>query len=850
MRAKISLTFLLFFFLINFNSIMLGQNRTNKVRIEKVKALLIQLEKSIKPSGLSDDWKLDKKIWHGKIKKIVLIESLRKLVYELELNLRYKSQSGYWRNFLRSDWLIKIKKTESLKELVKLIVLFESSIFWGSQVKSWKKYRKKWITSANKITGESLIIKKIQDQDETLISSIRKLAILIQELEKKIKYQAQKKSWQNYRKKWIEKLKSANSIELLTNELIKLHNNIKLKYFADKWNKSLKYKWLKNIKTSDFKKFAKSLIELERGLKWLAHYKTWWTKREKWIRQANNISGSKVLTIKLDTTRPDIKNAILRISGFLVALEGSILEKNFKPEWKKKRTKWIFSLFKSKSINEISHLARILKFSLKKNIYSGKWKSVKTWGKKLFKVKYTGKLVKYIFELETAIKWKSHKTFWKNNRNFWYQNISTLSGVNKKIPSKLDDRIAYNLNRIRKAKIINRSNRIIKTIASLMIEFENYIYYRVKSKYWRILWIKRVVNAKTFKRLGYLFYRLETKIPYRAQINTWRRKRQQWKFYIQRTGNVKNFVSLILECEKSLKWFAHTTQWKSVRNFWVDKIKKIINSDNSEVKYVDAKKIPLYSENTIYKHIENLISMQNGIKHSSFKIQNSKKNEKWIWGVLKSKDFSSLSKSLGELEKMIKYSSTNSIWKHIRVKWLKQIENLNDSNKFTKALIYLEKNIKWRAHTNLWKTERALWYKRLLSSRLIPDKKAVSRKTAKSIQKLSMLVFKLERNLKRSSFITAWNELRKIWLINLFNSKSLIFLSNRIKEMIKSIKFKCFHNWKYARNKLMKRVKLSHNIKNLKQTLIILEKSVKNIYKNSIWSLYKREWLKKILAIN
>jgi len=141
--------------------------------IEGIGSLTLVLEESLKPSSLSEEWMQGRAAWRESVKTSREIVDMRNLIYKLELNLQYISQSEEWRNF-RAEWLGKIKAVSEIKELAKLLVQLEQNLRWTAQNDTWRQQRENWIKAANKISGDTQIPGKIEDQDHLLSSAVKK----------------------------------------------------------------------------------------------------------------------------------------------------------------------------------------------------------------------------------------------------------------------------------------------------------------------------------------------------------------------------------------------------------------------------------------------------------------------------------------------------------------------------------------------------------------------------------------------------------------------------------------------------------------------------------------------------
>ncbi len=845
----------LFIALFIYQQIIFAEQDINNGKITAVKDLLKQLEQSIKTTALANDWKKSKKQWYTALLRAKTVQDLRKLVYQLELNLRYKSQSPDWRSFVRSDWLIKIKNITVIKDLVSLIVLFETSIYWNSHKKIWKQNRKSWILTANKISGDKHFAKKIEEQDENAIASVRKLSILIRELEKKINYEAQNKKWRENRKNWIEKIKSTNQLSILSEEIIKLHNNIKRKYFAKKWHISIKNQWIKQIKTQNIQKFAANLVMFERGLRWNAHYKTWWNQREAWIRAVNKISGSKKIHVKFDTSNPKAKSDLLRVSGFLIALEGNINQGHYSKTWNNRRVKWIRDLFNASNARKIKTGVIVLANNLKKSIFIKRWQSrFLNWKKNLQKKNKLKPIIKLIIELERAVAWDKHVPDWRKMRNIWYKALYKAGNLSGKYPKKMRVKILA-MRRSRKRRTLQSitkfSEKDLKCLSSLLIELEQDIIYRSKSRYWRIIWMKNVIEAKSIKRLGYLAYRLESKIPYRSQIKSWRRYRRIWKSKVRNVRSAKMLASLVMECERAMKWNAHNEYWRKKREVWIKELNKVRKKSGIPPKNVDSEILSRGNDKKLINAVEILLDFENEIKTRFINDKWESQKIFWMKKVVNAKNFAVLSSLLSELNDKLKSNTKTNNWAHVNKQWKSNISSINNSTAFFYALIQLEQNINWETHSHLWKINRQVWYRKIfrhIDKSVIPDKRVNQNKSKVGrIQNLALILYNLEQNIKRNAFLPNWKNNRSKWLIQLFNVKTLQYLANRTVELSNYISsISTSPRWKKIKARWKKSTFSVKKISRLAALIRTLERAVKYKYQNSMWRSKRKKWFIKM----
>lgn len=832
-----------------------AEYNTISTDINGAKIILKNLENSLKINSLSNEWKEARKIWIKKLDEITNVAELRQLVYQLELNLVYNAQSSDWRSHIRNEWLAKIKSAAELKEIVKLIVMLESSINWDAQQSGWRTERIQWIGAANKISGMTEISAKLQDQDQNLVTNIRALGKLVLEFEKKVQYSAQDQGWRQKRQNWTQGLNTVSNVQDLAKLVMVLYENFKPEAMAKVWLEKHKDKWIQSIKNvQNIKTLASLILEMERALKWSAHYNTWWNARESWVGQVNRYSGDREIAVKYDTSQAQANTGLLRAAGFLIALENGIERTHFINTWANKRSAWIDKLMNSTKVSEVSaSMLTFIKY-LNKNIYHAKWKeNYPQWLKSLNAAKNLNELVKVISDFEISIINSAHTSDWDNLRKTWYKTMYSAVGLNQEAPNKLEGAVASSQSLTEPTAGAPRvPEKTLKKLVDLILQFERDIVYTSKDQYWRISWMKQLAGATEVKRLGFLVFRLESKIPYRSQSSNWREARKTWKDVIQAVTTVPDLVKGIITFERSLLWEAHTKYWRQKRRSWMGQLNA---TAGLPVAMIPAKYTAAGEVGRMDVHLQALaeivLDLENELKYSAYKVNWNNNRIKWIRDVVRSGSFEQLGKRLAGLENLIKATQMSAKWKESRTEWIKNIQKVQDKAILAQLIIELERNILWSAHSDGWQNSRLIWYAKLnkfVSSTFTPDKEIEPNAgRLQQVRKLTVLLLDLERGIKKNAFTERWKTERSKWLMQIFNARTVQYLSSQVSELVSMLQRNSLsRRWDNVKEKWLSDLYSATNAARVAELLTTLERSLRWNSQNAQWRGQRAKWFNEI----
>jgi hypothetical protein len=825
---------------------------SDAVKIKKVKSLIASFKDSIKETSFSSDWQSSKAAWQNEFNSASDIQKLRSLVYKLELNLEYNSQVPDWRSFLRNEWVVKIRSTEKIKEFVTLLVQLEQSLKWEAHKNNWKQLRISWLKNAKTLSESTAIaFKKYEDQDLNELSEIRTLSKLVLELEKKVKYDAQQRDWRRDRKVWVQSLNTISNLDELKKQIKLFFSNFKSEYFANSWINTSKSKWISKLTVAgNVKAVAQLLAELERALKWSAHYPTWWNNREGWITKVNRISGQNRVLVKLDTSSPGEGKRLTAVTGFLFAIEGTINQNNYFPSWNIKRNAWIRSLFKTVNIGDVGKLTLELKNAIKPAAFSKKWKKTyKAWEISLKSVKSLKKLVSLVLDFEKAILWSSQDSVWKKNRALWYKQINKLTGITVVLAPKLEENTAVASSSTQTAPTLNAaSKKIMEKIKELVVELERDLVYNSKSTYWRVAWIKEVLSATTVKKLGEMVYKLESKIPYRNQVNTWRSKRRIWMGVIRNVRDFKTLALKTIEVERSFLWNAHTNFWIKRRSAWVKRFTFVTNDRIVRSKYSNSASIRTSQVSyAVRRGIDAFLDFESELSSRAFNGLWKNARIGWIKKVASAINNDELRDALLSLEKFLKPASLTVKWKKNRIEWIKALKASSSINVINSSIQKLEQNIKWAYHSPGWEVTRFYWYPKVgynLRLSTLPEKEIIIGTEAKrAVNRSIEILLDLERGINKNSFSYSWRNQRARWISQLFNSKSVKYLASHLILLETKIRDTNFSKkWKALKASWIINVSSATTFGRLVTLASTLERAILQASQQVSWKILRNKW--------
>lgn len=254
------------------------------------------------------------------------------------------------------------------------------------------------------------------------------------------------------------------------------------------------------------------------------------------------------------------------------------------------------------------------------------------------------------------------------------------------------------------------------------------------------------------------------------------------------------FAQLLLQLEASVKYSAQTSEWRGLRNQWMQDVRSAGSAGD------------------VSRLRELLVTFETNIQYSA---QNSNwpgKRANWISTVQSSGSLGALIAPLLEVEASIQYTAQSDIWRSRRSGWMNQVRAISgdtgsnsesagnadargEGGSFGNLLIELEASVNYSAQSSNWRNMRDGW---------ISD----VRNAGNNVARLRAVLITFESNILYSSQSDAWRSRRSAWVQQVRSAGSISVLKNLMIEAESSIEFSAqSDSWRERRSGWLQEVR-------------------------------------------